>query len=219
MSQIRTRPCPPRLEPVALTGRFVRLEPLGRQHAADLVPAALSDPRIWDYMFLPILVPEDVEPWIEAALAEQSTGLALAFVVVDLASGRLVGSTRYLDYRPVHRGIEIGWTWYARWAWSTAVNPEAKLLLLRYAFETLGCMRVQLKTDERNLRSRAAITRLGAREEGILRKHMLVRHGAVRNSVYFSILDDEWPSVEAGLLARLAEAQPPSLPANPAGSA
>jgi RimJ/RimL family protein N-acetyltransferase len=206
MNQFPT--CPPRLAPIVLTGRFVRLEPLRREHLPGLTFAALSDPGTWDYMRHRVESAADVERLLEAALAEADEGLNLGFAAIDRRTEELVGSTRYLDYRPADRGVEIGATWYIPSTRGTAVNPEAKLLLLRHAFETLGCMRVQLKTDERNLRSRAAIARLGAREEGTLRKHMVVQGGFARNSVYFSITDDEWPTVEAGLLARLDSASP-----------
>ena len=194
---------PPRLEPVVLEGRFVRLEPLGRQHATDLLAAALSEARIWDYMWMRVRNADDMAALIDGALASQAAGLNLAFAVIERGTGRAVGSTRFLDYQPAHRGVEIGWTWYHRAHWGGAVNPEAKLLLLRHAFGALGCMRVQLKSDARNERSRAAMLKLGATFEGILRKHMIVQGGTIRDSSYYSILDDEWPAVEQGLLDRL----------------
>lgn len=198
-----TPPCPPRLNPVVLEGRFVRLEPLDDVHLPDLTDAALRDPRTWDYMAQPVRTPEDVRAWIEARQSQAASGLALAFAVVERSTGRGVGSSGFLDYRPADRSVEIGHTWYAPSARGSAVNPEAKLLLLRHAFEGLRVMRVQLKTDARNLRSRRAILKLGATEEGVLRKHML-RHGTViRDSALYSILDDEWPAVEAGLQSRL----------------
>src|SRR5436190_17799805 len=168
---------PPRMEPVALEGRSVRLEPLDRaRHATGLLAAALSDAWIWDFMPVRITSAAGFDRWLDAALAMQQDGLALGFAVVDRASGNVAGSTRLFDYRPADRGVEIGHTWYAPWAQGTAVNPECKLLLMRYAFERLRCLRVQLKTDERNLRSRAAIAKLSAKQEGILRKHMVL-HG------------------------------------------
>ncbi len=197
-------PCPERLEAVTLTGRFIRLEPLDRSHVDDLTEVALSEPNIWTWMPSRAASRADVEQIVDSAIADRGEGLNFPFAVISLESGRAVGSSRYLDYRPAHRGIEIGWTWYAPAVWGSVVNPEAKLLLMRHAFETLGCMRVQLKTDARNLRSRAAIRKLGAQEEGILRKHMLVRGTVIRDSAYFSVVDEEWPAVEAGLQARLA---------------
>jgi N-acetyltransferase len=205
-------PCPPRLDPVVLEGRFVRLEPLGRGHLAGLTAAALSDPRIWDYLRHRVETAADVAQLVEDALAESADGLNLPFAVIDRGTGGVVGSTRLLDYRPVDRGVEIGSTWYTPAVWGGAVNPEAKWLLLRHAFEGLGCLRVQFKTDARNRRSRDAIARLGAKEEGTLRKHMVVQGGVLRDSVYFSIIDDEWPAVGAGLLARLAAFDAPQAP-------
>ena len=123
--------------------------------------------------------------------------------MVERGGGKAIGSTRYLTLRPEHRGLEIGWTWNASSAWGTGANAEAKLLLLRHAFETLGCMRVEFKTDALNERSRAALEALPARFEGIFRKHMLVRDGALRDSAYYAITDDEWPAVRANLERRL----------------
>lgn len=209
----------PHLEPTVLTGRFVRLEPLHADHALQLEAAALEDARTWLYMSTRVSTAGDLRRWIEAALEQQATGRALPFAVVDLRRREAVGSTRLFDDRPHDRGIEIGHTWYAPSVWGTAVNPEAKLLLLGHAFDVLRCVRVQLKTDERNAQSRAAIAGLGARQEGILRKHLLVQGGVFRNSVYFSVLDDEWPGARAGLEARLhafeaarSHGAPPSPP-------
>ena len=195
---------PSSLDPVVLEGRFVRLEPLHHGHADDLLEAALSEPRIWDYMWMRVESAGDLAALIDGALASQASGLNLAFAAVERASGRAVGSTRFLDFQPAHRGVEIGWTWYHRRSWGGLINPEAKLLLLRHAFGPLSCMRVQLKTDARNERSRSAILRLGAHHEGVLRKHMIVQGSTVRDSAYYSILDDEWPAVEEGLAARLS---------------
>ena len=198
-------PCPPTLEPIVLQGHVVTLAPLGRQHGDDLRAAALAAPEIWEWLPLRVRSAADFGAWLESALASREGGLCLPFAVIDRTTGRAVGSTRLMDYRPADRGIEIGHTWYARSAWASAVNPECKLLLMRHAFQTLGCVRVQLKTDERNARSRAAILRLGAQPEGTLRKHTLTQDGTyIRDSVYFSVLDDEWPAVKAGLEARLS---------------
>jgi RimJ/RimL family protein N-acetyltransferase len=190
--------------PVTLEGRHVRLEPLGLHHAPDLREAG-SDPSIWSYLsgtaFRDLA---HTEAWIAGVLPEVEAGRQVAFATVDLPTGRAVGSTRYLDIRPADRGIEIGSTWLGVAAQRTAVNTESKFLLLRHAFETLGAVRVQLKTDARNVRSQNAIARIGAVREGVLRRHMVVRDGYVRDSVYFSIVDEEWPSVKAALLARLA---------------
>ncbi len=141
--------------------------------------------------------------YIEAALNEQERGLALPFAIVEKATGRAIGSTRYANIDRMHHRVEIGWTWVARDWQRTPMNTEAKYLLLRHAFETLGCMRVELKTDSLNERSRAAILRIGAREEGIFRNHMITASGRVRHTVYFSIIDSEWPAVKARLEAKL----------------
>jgi RimJ/RimL family protein N-acetyltransferase len=188
---------------VRLEGRLVVVEPLTPEHEDDLWEAA-QDPEVWRW--LPLHAAADRETfhgWLEDALARRDAGLDLPFAVVDGASGKAIGSTRYLALRPEHRGIEIGWTWNARSAWGSGANAEAKLLLLRHAFETLGCMRVEFKTDALNERSRAALEALPARFEGIFRKHMLVRDGAVRDSAYYAITDDEWPAVRANLERRL----------------
>lgn len=142
---------------------------------------------------------QEVAAWIAGALAEAAKGTRIPFAIIDQASGRAVGSTSYLDVAPEHRRIEIGWTWLGAPARRTAVNTECKLLLLRHAFETLGCGRVQLKIDGRNLRSQTAIARLGAFREGVLRKHVILPDGFVRDTVMFSITADEWPGVRARL--------------------
>jgi RimJ/RimL family protein N-acetyltransferase len=189
--------------PVTLTGRHARLEPMAERHAADLLEAG-RDPSIWTYLSRPAFRDlADTGAWIKEVLAEVAAGRQVAFVIVDLANGRAVGSTRYLDLRHADRGIEIGSTWLGTAAQRTAINTECKYLLLEHAFETLGALRVQLKTDARNLRSQAAIARIGATREGVLRHHMIVRDGHIRDSVYFSVVDSEWPSVKASLLAKL----------------
>jgi len=189
--------------PVTLVGHHVRLEPMAARHAADLLEAG-RDPSIWTYLSRPAFRDlADTERWIADVLAEVAAGRQVAFATVDLEAGRAVGSTRYLDIRPADRGIEIGSTWLGTAAQRTAVNTECKYLLLEHAFETLGAFRVQLKTDARNARSQHAIARIGATREGVLRRHMAVRDGYVRDSVYFSILDSEWPSVKTSLLAKL----------------
>ena len=186
-----------------LEGRLVVVEPLGPEHEDDLREAA-QDAAVWRW--LPIKQPADREAfhrWLEEALVEREAGTQVPFAVIDRASGRAIGSTRFLTLRPEHRGLEIGWTWNASSSWGSGANAEAKLLLLRHAFETLGCMRVEFKTDALNERSRAALEALPARFEGIFRKHMLVRDGALRDSAYYAITDDEWPAVRANLERRL----------------
>jgi RimJ/RimL family protein N-acetyltransferase len=184
-----------------LRGRHVALEPLRMAHAEGL-RAAASDGRLWELQFTNVPTPDDVDGWLETALAKQAAGEQLAFVVRD-AGGRVVGSTRYYELLPETPRLCIGYTWYARSVQRTGLNTEAKLLLLGHAFEALGCASVGFHTSTLNLASRAAIARLGAREEGILRQHLRHRDGSLRDSVCFSILDSEWPVVQAGLRAKL----------------
>ena len=190
-------------EPVTLSGQFVRVEPLALAHAADLALVATEE-SVWSYM--PVKVPQnqaEVETLIETALAEAKKGVRVPFAIIDPKAGRAVGSTSYLDIAPAHRRIEIGWTWLGAPARRTAINTECKYLLLKHAFETLGCGRVQLKTDARNLRSQAAIERLGAVKEGVLRRHMILPDGHVRDTVMYSITAAEWPVVLKRLQAFL----------------
>jgi RimJ/RimL family protein N-acetyltransferase len=188
-----------------LTGRFVRLEPLSVGHAPALFKAS-QDEEIWRWLPIPMFASvASVEAWIMDALKEQTGGATVAFATVRQSDGLAIGSTRFLDVRRPHRALEIGWTWLARDAQRTAVNTEAKFLMLRHAFENHGAVRIQLKTDERNEKSRNAITRLGAIFEGILRNYQTRAHdGYVRNTAMFSITDKEWPAVKAGLEAKLA---------------
>ena len=193
----------PPLSAVTLTGNHVRLEPLTLDHLDALADVGL-DPDLWRLSLRQIETRDDMRAYIEEALTEQSEGRSLPFATVDLASSTVAGSTRFGNIVLAHKRLEIGWTWIAKPWQRTAVNTEAKLLMLRYAFETLGCQRVELKTDSRNVRSQNAMRRIGATEEGTLRKHMITASGHIRDSVYFSILDDEWPTVEARLTDRLA---------------
>jgi N-acetyltransferase len=188
-----------------LEGRLVVVEPLTRAHAEGLRLAA-ADVAVWRWMTAPAHEPEGFEAWLEAALAAAEEGTEAPFAILLRESGDPVGSTRFMTLRPEHRGLEIGWTWHARRVWGTGVNVETKLLLLAHAFETLGCMRVEFKTDARNERSRGALEALPARFEGIFAKHMLVRGGDVRDSAYYAITDDDWPAVRANLERRLAAA-------------
>jgi RimJ/RimL family protein N-acetyltransferase len=190
---------------VRLEGRLVVVEPLARAHAEGLRLAA-ADAAVWRWMTAPAHEPEGFEPWLEATLAAAEEGTEAPFAILLRESGDPVGSTRFMTLRPEHRGLEIGWTWHARRVWGTGVNVETKLLLLAHAFETLGCMRVEFKTDARNERSRGALEALPARFEGIFAKHMLVRGGEVRVSAYYAITDDDWPAVRANLERRLAAA-------------
>jgi RimJ/RimL family protein N-acetyltransferase len=188
-------------ERVTLAGRFVRLEPIEERHRDDLLAAAAQDPATFRYMSADLSAGEGAWP---AYLADALLPIHVAWATVDAASGRAVGSTRFGDIAPEHGRVEIGWTWIAPSHQRTAVNTEAKLLQLGYAFETLGATRVALKTDGRNLRSQAAIERLGAQREGVLRRHLRLPDGFIRDTVYYSILDDEWPAVKARLEERLA---------------
>jgi RimJ/RimL family protein N-acetyltransferase len=186
-----------------MEGEIVRLEPLAYRHEEGLFEVA-QDGRIWRWMpYDPGGSRESFSAWFGDALAASSAGTEAAFATVDVATGEPVGSTRYLALRPEHRGLEIGWTWLAPARWQTGANVEAKLLMLDHAFERLGCLRVEFKTDSRNERSRAALAALPARFEGIFRKHMLVRDGERRDSAYYSIVDDEWPEVRENLSRRI----------------
>ena len=190
------------VSPVTLEGRHVQLEPLSQWHHADLTVVGL-DEALWRWIPTPVRTPEEMSAYIETALNEQTRGVSLPFVLIEKPRGRAIGSTRYGNIDRTHHRVEIGWTWVAP-AWQrTAINTEAKYLLLKHAFETLGCIRVELKTDSLNERSRAAILRIGAREEGTFRNHMITASGRIRHSVYYSILDSEWPDVKSRLQSTL----------------
>ena len=189
-----------------LEGRIVRLEPLARKHADDLWEAS-RDPRVWRW--LPIVQPQtrdEWQGWMDDALGRVADGLDLAFATVLVATGKAVGSTRFLALRPEHGSLEIGWTWLTPAAWGSGANAEAKLLQLEYAFDVLGCRRVEFKTDALNERARPALAGLPAEFEGIHRKHMLVRDGQNRDSAWYSVVDDEWPVVSEALRERVAAA-------------
>ncbi len=191
------------VQPVTLTGTLVRLEPLEVGHAEELFEIA-QNPEIWTYMsFNPSLSLADTHTWIAEALHNQEAGIEQPFAIRDLASGRICGSTRYLEIVPSHGGLEIGWTWLGASARRTGINTECKYLLLHHAFETLGAIRVQLKTDSRNFRSQNAIERIGGVKEGILRNHKILSDGYYRHSTYFSIIESEWPHVKENLLKML----------------
>ncbi len=193
-------------EPVTLEGAHVRLEPLASAHLERLCEVGL-DAAIWRWSPAPVRTRAAMRAYVEAALAEQARGTALPFATVDKAAGLAVGSTRYGNIEPAHRRLEIGWTWIAPPWQRTYVNTEAKYLMLCHAFEALGCLRVEFKTDALNQASRRAIARLGAQEEGTLRRHMVTASGRLRDTVYYSILADEWPAVKASLEVRLAPGQ------------
>jgi len=184
----------------------VRLEPLAKEHLAGLARVGL-DEELWRWIPVPVRTAEELAEYIETALEEQKRGVSLPFALIEKASGRAIGSTRYGNIDRTHHRVEIGWTWVAREWQRSAVNTEAKYLLFRHAFETLGCIRVELKTDSLNEKSRAAILRIGAKEEGIFRNHMITSSGRLRHSVYFSIVDSEWPAVKARLESLLNSRQ------------
>jgi N-acetyltransferase len=191
-----------------LTAGPVRLEPLAETHRAGLAVAA-DDDQIWDHM--PSAASGDAfAAWFDQSLELALSGREAVWAVRTLADDRLVGSTRYLAIELAHRRLEIGHTWYAPAVWGTAVNPACKLALMSYAFGTLAFNRVELKTDNRNLRSQAAIAKLGATREGVFRAHMIRRDGSLRDSVYFSVVRDEWPAVRGRLTARLISSPQPA---------
>jgi RimJ/RimL family protein N-acetyltransferase len=195
------------VEPVTLEGDHVRLEPMTLEHLPGLVEIGL-EPAIWTWMPFVVRTPDDLRGLVESALRARDAGTELPFVTVERASDRPVGSTRYLAIALEHARLEIGWTWLAP-AWQrSAVNTEAKLLMLTHAFEALGCRRVEFKTDAKNEASRRALLGIGATFEGVFRKHLLVRGGERRDSAWYSITDDEWPDVKARLQARLDRPRP-----------
>ena len=180
------------------------LEPLTPAHAPALRDAS-RDAEVWRWTSVDVgSDDESFERWLAAALAAAAAGDEVPFATIERRTGRIVGSTRYLTLRPEHRGLEIGHTWLASALWGTGVNVEAKLLMLGHAFDRLGCMRVEFKTDARNERSRGALAALPAQFEGIFRRHMIVRDGEARDSAYYSVIDDEWPHVRSLLERRLA---------------
>ncbi|WP_432096369.1 GNAT family N-acetyltransferase [Streptomyces sp. bgisy100] len=190
--------------PVVLHGRTIRLEPLTAGHVPDLFEAGGADDEVWRWQSVRTPGTEEaLRGLVEQQLAEQEAGLTVPFAVVLGETGRAVGQTTYLDLSAHHEQLEIGSTWYGRARWGTAVNPEAKLLLLTHAFEELGMGRVQWKTHHRNVRSQQAIARLGARHEGVLRRHRQQPDGSWRDSVYYSMLADEWPPAKARLVERV----------------
>jgi len=191
-----------KIDPVVLEGIHVRLEPLLRKHITGLCEVGLEE-QLWRWIPTPVRTADDMAAYVELALKEQANGVSLPFAQIEKATGRLIGSTRYMNIDRVHHRVEIGCTWIGREWQRTAANTEAKYLLLRHAFETLGCMRVELKTDSLNEKSRAAILRIGAKQEGIFRNHMMTSTGRIRHTIYFSIVDSEWPGVKSEMERRL----------------
>jgi RimJ/RimL family protein N-acetyltransferase len=191
------------VEPLILEGRRVRLEPLRLDHQGRLCEVGL-DEDLWRWTTTRISTPEEMRLYIETALEEEAAGMSLPFATIEKASGRVIGSTRYGNIDRANRRVEIGWTWIGRSYQRTPANTEAKYLMLRQAFETWGCIRVEFKTDSLNERSRNALERIGAKEEGTFRNHMITYTGRLRHSVYFSIINSEWPSVKIALEEKLA---------------
>jgi RimJ/RimL family protein N-acetyltransferase len=186
-----------------LTGAHVHLVPLSHDHVPALCEVGL-DPEIWRWTPSDVDTVDGMHGFVTEALTERDAGRAIPFAQIDAATGRVVGSTRFANIDRTHRRAEIGWTWIGRQWQRTAINTEAKLLLFTYAFEVMGCKRVELKTDALNAQSRRAIARLGAVQEGIFRRHMITRTGRSRDTVYFSVIEEEWPAVRQSLRDRLA---------------
>jgi RimJ/RimL family protein N-acetyltransferase len=189
------------IEPVTLTGRHVQLEPLAAGHVDALVEAA-SDGELWKLWYTSVPSPQAMGDWLETALSMRAQG-DLAFALRDMRDGSIVGSTRYFRVDPVNRRLEIGHTWHARRAQRTGINTEAKLLLLGHAFDALDCIAVEFRTHWMNLQSRQAIARLGAKQDGVLRNHQRMADGTLRDTVVFSIIESEWPTVKRHLQYKL----------------
>ncbi len=189
------------IRPTILEGRQVRLEPLSAAHHESL--AAVLDPTLLQWFQKPATNAAELRAFIAAALEDQAAGRALPFATVDRAKGRPIGSTRFANIDRLNRRLEIGWTWIGRIWQRTAINTEAKLLMMTHAFETLGAIRVEFKTDALNTQSRTALARLGAVEEGYFRNHMITDSGRIRHSVWFSVVEAEWPRVKRDLEGRL----------------
>jgi RimJ/RimL family protein N-acetyltransferase len=208
----------PWVEPVTLEGRVVRLEPLSLDHLPGLIGVGL-DSDIWRWMPSSFQTAGDMRTYIEKALTARELGTEMPFATVERSSGQVVGGTRYMNIEPHHRRLEIGYTWLAPTWQRTALNTEAKLLMLTHAFNVLGALRVEFKTDSLNEKSRTALLGIGAKEEGTLRNHMVTDSGRRRHSVYFSVIEEEWPNVRQHLESRLARlmraAEPPDRPSSP----
>jgi N-acetyltransferase len=191
------------IEPVTLPGEHVRLECLSLDHLEQLCEVGL-EPELWRWTASQVLTSVEMRAFVETALKWQTEGTALPFATISAQTGRVVGSTRFANIDKENRHLEIGWTWIAPQWQRTAINTEAKYLMLRHAFEQLGCIRVEFKTDSLNEKSRRALLRIGAKEEGTFRNHMIVHDGRYRHSVYFSVIESEWPEVKARLEERLS---------------
>ncbi len=192
-----------KIQPVTLAGQVVRLEMLSARHVPDLTEAG-QDANIWKYMvYGTIQTSSQMAELVEELLRRQEKGTDLPFAVIHLTTNRAIGMTRFMDIRPQDHALEIGGTWYEPSYQRTAVNTESKLLLLAHAFDVIGCIRVQFKTDSRNIRSQEALERIGAVREGVLRNHMILHDGYIRDSVYYSIIASEWPGVKEYLVRKL----------------
>lgn len=192
------------IETVTLAGKIVRLEPLSELHVPGLAKVGL-DKSIWRYMrYGTVETVEQLKEWVGEILGEQAKGTDLAFTVIHLESGSAIGCTRYLHIDHPNRSLEIGGTWYGLDYQGTLVNTECKYLLFKHAFESLGCVRVWLKTDARNLRSQRAIEKLGVVKEGVLRNHMILPDGHIRDSIIYSMILEEWPQAKLKLEAKLS---------------
>lgn len=190
------------IAPVTLTGVHVRLEPLEERHLDELCAVGL-EPELWRWSTEPVTTRDAMSDYVRDALELQAQGSALPFVIRAINGAQVVGSTRYGAINQINRRREIGWTWVALPWQRSAINTETKFLLLRHAFETLNCLRVEFKTDALNAQSRAALTRIGATQEGIFRSHMVTSSGRIRDSIYFSIIATEWPAVKERLTRKL----------------
>lgn len=193
------------IRPVTLTGTRVRMEPLNFEHHFSGLLEIGLDPEIWKWTLNVCANRQELREYLEEALRQQSEGSALPFATVSVESGKALGCTRFGNIEPKHRRAEIGWTWVGKPYQRTHVNTEAKYLMLKHAFETWDCRRVELKTNVLNKKSRDAMLRIGCKEEGILRKHAISDTGASRDTVYYSIIDDEWPGVKARLERMMAK--------------
>jgi RimJ/RimL family protein N-acetyltransferase len=191
--------------PVALENAHVRLEPIEERHR-EMLRAAGADPDLWRFASIN-QHNADFDAWMNDRLAARAAGGDVAFIVFDKASGACAGSSSYLAIVLAHKRLEIGWTWYAKRFWAGTVNPATKLALMSYGFDTLGLNRIELKLDATNTRSWKAVERLGARHEGVFRRHMVMPDGRLRDTAWFSVIREDWPTVRAGLDARLASAR------------
>lgn len=185
-----------------LTGETVKLLPMELEHISDLWEAAKPE-EIWEFTSGIVTSIEECSNMVESAIADREKGISYPFVIREIESNRIVGSTRFLDISPFHKSVEIGWTWYHPSVWRTRVNTECKFLLLEHSFEKWNLNRVQLKTDARNVRSQKAIERIGGVKEGILRQDRVIHNGFIRDTVFYSFLKEEWPQVREQLLSKL----------------